>query len=140
MNPSTSPRHISARQTVALIRTIVPNSFRGIVPFDDTGMIGDPNWRTRARMARGFIDDPFMDSPPPPGQFELPQQQQQQTHEEDAVLGQDVLQRVPRMRDRLGVTERERANRRRRREAIVINEGGGPVTQGDIIQRPVGSS
>lgn len=32
-------------------------------------------------------------------------------------------------------SERERANRRRRREAIVLNEGDHPLGQGDIYQR-----
>lgn len=41
---------------------------------------------------------------------------------------------VPRMRDREDSPE-EQALRRRRREAIVVNEGDRPVTQEDIIQR-----
>jgi hypothetical protein len=51
---------------------------------------------------------------------------------DDAVKNQTQLLAQPRIRD--GSRE-EQATRRRRREAIVLNEGDRPVTQEDIIQR-----
>jgi hypothetical protein len=115
-------------------------------------MVNDPNWRTRRPPIRGLNDEAYAQLAwqaqgdeviglAPPQHYprrELSPRSMAQV--EEFVAGQDILPQVPRMRERQGVTERERANRRRRREAIVINEGGGPVTQGDIIQRPVGSS
>jgi hypothetical protein len=146
-HPNSSTTHAQAHQAVSLLRRFHPRAFDRIVPYVEARIILDENWRTQSILwiEEDDVTDstesinfsqPHMNGPDGPISWTALVMPYLPPGAASDSTVQTSLTPTPRVREGLG-SERERAVRRRRREAIVLNEGDRPLTQDDIIQRPM---
>lgn len=100
----------------------------------------DDDSSRKARLALGYLDEHVSMSylPPSPMSFAWtasPSEEQQPDAQEQLQSLHEELQRArPPGRARARPTHADRDGRRRRREAMLLHEGSGELTEGDIIE------
>ena len=147
-HPDPSTTRTQAGKAVGLLRRFSARAFDGIIPYNDARITLDENWRNRSVIwvAENDLTEgndsvnilyPLMNGPDGAISWAALMTPYIPSATTSDSVAPTATPPTPRVREGLG-SERERAVRRRRREAIVLNEGDRPLTQDDIIQRPMG--